>query len=447
MSQKWNLQDIRPAQPRKRRPIPAPTPQDSTPVGYRPENQEYPQQNQEEPMDIVIEDGTKKGNRNLLYAVIAFFVIVGGAFVLSALLGKTELTIYPEHREPNINSDFIAYPEKRDDALSYEILTLESTAESQVTASGQVEVKEQATGMIEIIKTTPGAERLIKNTRFRTPDGHIYRIQESVVVPGAITDENGTSVPGTIQAEVFADQPGEEYNLGTGIRFDIPGFEEGGFTELYNAIYAESRTEITGGFSGPQYQIDENELATARQALQIKLRDELLARIDSEKPAGFVAFPGAVAITYNQLPAVEYGNDLVTIKEQAVLQIPLFDTEEFGTFLAEEAVATYDGGPVRVENPESLTFSYLSATTSASVIANEPSLSFNLTGKPKLIWEYDAAALKNDLAGLPKTAVNNAISAYPGIEGARVSITPFWKQSFPENPEDIIVTEELRTPE
>ena len=43
-----------------------------------------------------------------------------------------------------------------------------------------------------------------------------------------------------------------------------------------------------------------------------ELRDNLLLRVENEKPAGFIAFPNAVAITYNQLPAVEYGNDLVT---------------------------------------------------------------------------------------------------------------------------------------
>ena len=442
MSQKWNLQDIRPVEKKRRRPVPPPTRIDddsdfNDPI--QPPSVDSP--------NIVIQDGTKKGRSLIFYAVVAFLVIVGGAITLSAVLGKTVLTLYPEYREPNINTDFTAYPDVRQDSLSYEILTLEATSESQVSASGQVQVEELATGIIEIIKTTPGAERLIKNTRFRTPEGLVFRIEESVVVPGAVRDSSGTTVPGRIQAEVFADDVGEAYNISAGTRFDIPGFEESGLTELYDAIYAENPASFTGGFSGPQFQIDDTELQTARQSLQLRLRDELLARIDSERPAGFIAFPGAVAITYNQLPAVEYGNDLVTIKEQAVLQIPLFKASDFGEFLAAEAVATYDGGPVRVDDPSALIFRYTSPTTSASTIANETSLTFNLTGKPLLVWEYDVENLKRDLAGLPKTAVPNAISAYPGIEGARVSITPFWKRTFPENQEDIEVIEELRADE
>jgi hypothetical protein len=302
-------------------------------------------------------------------------------------------------------------------------------------------------GLITVSKTTPGAERLIKNTRFRTPEGLVYRIRESVVVPGAVRNEAGSLTPGTIQAEVFADEVGEDYNIDAGTTFDIPGFQEGGFTALFEAITAQNTQPLTGGFDGPQFQIDESELSTARQALQIDLRNNLLARIETEKPADFIAYPDAVAITYTQLPAVEYGQDLVTIKEQAILQIPLFQTTDLGSFLAQETIATYEGGPVRVSDPAELKFTYTSATTSQSTIANEPSLSFNLSGKPLLIWEYDIESLKKDLAGLPKTAINNAVLAYPGIDGARVRITPFWQRTFPEDAQDILVIEELKQPE
>lgn len=451
MNQKWNLQDIRPAEPRKRRPVSPTTPvvrpqrpdeERSIEPDLHLENMEMREREHEHIPSITIEDGTKKGGRRLVIAILAFVVVVGGALLLSALLGKTQITIYPTHREPNINSEFTAYPDKRADELSYEVMTIESTSESQVKASGQVEVKEPATGTIEIIKTTPGTERIIANTRFRSPDGKIFRIKDAVVVPGAVE-----GVPGTIQAQVTAAEPGDSYNLPAGTRFDIPGFQEGGLDDLYKSIYAENRSAFTGGIDGPQFKIDETELGTARQALQIKLRDELLKRIEEEKPAGFVTFPGAVTVTYNQLPAVAYGNDLVTIREQAILQIPLFKADEFGTYLAKEAVATYNGGSVRVDDPSKLTFEYKSATTSSTVIANETSLTFVLKGKPLLIWQYDAEKLKKDLAGLPKTSINNAISAYTGIDSAQVSITPFWKRSFPDNPAEIIVVEELKDEE
>jgi hypothetical protein len=438
MSQKWNLQDIRPAgqsKPKRRTVKPnLPTTKTTTTQSRTPvrETEHIP--------SIVIEDGNKNHKKGVIISIILFVAIVGAAAGLSGMLGKTELTIYPEFRDPNVSAEFTAYPTATADALTYEIMTLDATSESQVKASGKIDIEEQATGIIEIKKTTSGAERLIKNTRFRSPEGLVFRIQESVVVPGAVAGN-----PGTIQAEVFADEVGDAYNLTEGTTFDVPGFKEGGFTALYESISASNPSSITGGFAGPQFQIDDSELSTARQALQLKLRDELLAKIDANRPAGTIAFKNAVAITYTQLASVEYGQDLVTIREQAILQIPLFKADAFGRYIAKETVATYDGGDVRVDEPSALIFDYASATTSSSIIANAESLTFKLTGKPRLIWEYDAEKLTQDLAGLPKTAINNAITAYPGIDVARVSITPFWKQTFPENAEEIVVIEELRT--
>jgi hypothetical protein len=439
--QKWNLQDIRPATEKKRRSV---SPQQV--MGKVEKKQNPPPVSRETIPSIVIENGNKKSNRGLFISILLFVVIIGGALGLSALMGVTELTVSPKHRQPIVSAEIVAYPEKRTGELSYEIMTIEEVGEKQVKATGQVDVKELATGVIEIRKSTPGAERLRVHTRFRTPEGLIYRIKDAVVVPGAITDGNGATVPGTIQAEVFADDVGENYNVVAGTSFDIPGFKESGLDDLFRSITAINPQPITGGFVGPQFQIDPGELSVARQSLQTELRDKLLAQIDGKRPSGFISFSGSVAITYNELPSVQYGGELVTIREQAVLQIPVFERIEFGSYLASETIPAYNNELVRIDNPSVLTFAYKSATTSSSVIANEPSLTFKLDGKPLLIWEFDADKLTKDLAGLSKTALQNIISngqAYPGIDKAFARITPFWRQKFPDDPKDIVVIEKI----
>ena len=149
-------------------------------------------------------------------------------------------------------------------------------------------------------------------------------VHESVVVHGAHKDASGTLVPGTIRAEVFDDAVGQEYNLEANTRFDVPGFKESNLNELYSAIYAVNREAMTGGYKGQKFLINDAELSTARQQLQLDLRNKLLARIETEKPAGFTTFPNSVAFSFVALPTVSYGENLVTIREQAVLQIPLF---------------------------------------------------------------------------------------------------------------------------
>lgn len=444
MSQKWNLQDIRPADSRPRtRPTARPSAERPT---ARPQiDRPTPDTEAEEVTSIPVIDGNKKSRKQLFVATIIAIAVLGGGFTISALTGGAEITVYPKVRELTVNAEFTTYPDNRPGELSYELLTLEATGERQVTATGQENVEKLTRGELLVQKTTPGSERLIKNTRFRSPDGLIYRIEESVDVPGAGTTADGSTRPGSITVSVFAEQPGEAYNLSANTSFTIPGFEEGGFTELYETITATNPVALTGGFSGPQFIIDDTELMTARQALQLELRNSLLEKINSERPADFTFFEDAIAITYEALPAVEYGDNLVTIREQALLQIPLFQKDEFASFLAAETVVGYEGNPVRIDNLDSLEFSYVSATTSQNNLANQPSLAFNLNGVPRIVWTFDAEKMKEDLVGMEKTALIGVLGQYPGLDRGEVTVRPFWKSTFPNNVDKFTITEVLST--
>jgi hypothetical protein len=436
MAQKWNLQDIRPIE---NRPRPTSRPHDTIIAQPRPPL--YDDVDDTEP--VVIEDGNKNRRTRYIWGGLLGAVALVSSLVLSIVFAETTVTIKPHVRDLNINAQFEAFRERRENALTYEILTLESSGEKQVKASGEKMVKEQAKGTIEIVKTTPGAERLIKNTRFKSPAGLIFRIEESVVVPGSVT-KDGKEVPGSIRADVFAETVGEQYNLPADTRFTVPGFEESRLTDLFKAIYATNPEPFTGGFDGPQFIVDSTELGTARQELQINLRNQLLDRIKNERPAGFVAFEGSYAFTYNELPTVNFGDDLVTIKEQAVLQVPLFKSNEFAAFIAEQSVPTYNDNPVRIETYEGMLFSYTDPNKNAAVLANEPSLTFTIVGRPRIIWEYDEAKLRADLAGKSKTVMPSVQTAYGGaIESFTLSMKPFYRRSFPENGNDIRLIEEV----
>lgn len=436
MAQKWNLQDIRPAEPRKKRTPP------SEPLEKRPRPQEVPPDETEAIDPVVISDGNKKKNRSLIIAVAVFLVVTGFGVVASIMMGGAEVIVNPMHREPNVNATFEAVRSPQsEDELPYEIMTLEAEGERQVTASGQEEVQEQAEGTIFIYNNySTESVRLVTNTRFESPNGLIFKITDPAVVPGYSTDENGERQPGVVTAEVYADQVGEEYNIDP-TRFTIPGFA--GDPE-FEDIYAESVNAFTGGYDGTRFIIDDSELETTKQSLQMELRDSLIERIDSEMPAGFVKFDGAVTFTYESLPVVEYGEDLATIKEKAFMRVPLFPEADFARFIAAATVPGYEGADVRIEDPSVLTFSYDGATTSSSNIAEQDSLTFKLSGRPLIVWEYDSGKLKTDLLGKNKTAINTVLSGYPAISEARAVIRPFWSSTFPDDLEDITITEVVK---
>ena len=450
MAQKWNLQDIRPggnARPARKSTRAASVEQKQAPsvdaVAEQPRVEEAapaarPRTYQQAPMRL---NTTSNKKRWVLVAGAVVFFIVAGTLI-STLFGGAEVTVYPKNRTTTVQSNFTAYIEPQADQLGYELLTLEASGERQVTASGQEEASERAVGTITIyneFSTSP--QRLIKNTRFESPDGLVFRIEESVEVPGYTEDAEGNTVPGTITAEVFADATGEEYNL-LATEFTIPGLEG---TDQYDDMYARSTSPFTGGFEGLRYVIDDAELMNAQNSLHEELRNALLSRLETERPAGFIVYDDAITFAYDSLPATEYGDNLATIKEQARLQVPIWNEAAFASHIAQNTLVGYEGEAVYLEDPSTLSFSFASGTPDDLATAN--SLGFSLSGNTRIVWHFDAAQLKADLMGMSKTALHTVLSGYPAIERAEAVIKPFWKQSFPEDAEKITVTTVLEAAE
>ena len=433
MSQKWNLQDIKPVSGRKPR---REAPDELT---ERPKK-EIPREEAEEAASIVVENGSEKKKGRLRTTLLIFVLLLGAGFAVNLMLGGATLTVFPRYREPNVNATFVAHKEATADQLPYEIMTLEAEGERQVQASGEEQVTEQAEGTIMIYNNHQEAPiRLVTNTRFASPEGLIFRIKDPAVVPGYSMDENGERAPGVVTAEVFADEAGEDYNIAP-TRFTIPGFE--GSPE-YDNVYAESSEAFSGGFDGRKFIIEDEELQMAQQALRTELRNSLLERIPNEQPAGVELFQGAVTFTYETLPAVAYGDDLATIKEKVYMRIPLFKEDDFARFIAEATVPGYEGGDVRITDTDVLDFDYTSATTSASDISAADQLEFELEGRPQIVWEYDADALRADLVTKNRTALSSVLSGYPAIERADATIRPFWKKTFPMEIEEIEIIERI----
>lgn len=442
MPQKWNLQDIRPARPERSQAeaqSPAQTVrrmnQDIAP--RRSESQERqtaPRVYDEDLGTLDIIDGTRAKRKRTIIAIVLAVLVLGGALFMNILMGGAEVTVYPKFKDVSVQATFTGMKSPGAGELGYELLTLDATGERQVAASGSEKVSERALGSLFIYNNdTKGVQRLIKNTRFESPDGLIFRIKESVEVPGATKDAKGAIVPGVITTEVFADGTGEQYNIGSA-RFTVPGLKG---TEQFSTVYGESNVAMAGGFEGERYLLDEAELETKKQELHLELRNSLLERLKTERPSGFILFENAVTFTFESQPSTSYGNSLATIKERAYLHVPLFKEAEFATYLAESTVAGYEDEVVSITAPEQLTFSYGIATTTQSDISQATKLEFLLKGATRIVWQYDEEKLRNDLTGLSKAALPTVLSGYPSIDKAEAVVRPFWAQEFPTSGDEI----------
>jgi hypothetical protein len=374
---------------------------------------------------------------------LALWLIAGVSFVVlslaaALLFSGAKVTVVPKQQPVFIEAQFESF---RNDTtipsgeLSHEIMTIDAEATQTVPATTEEEAADRASGTIIVYNNFSSAsQRLITNTRFETPDGLIYRIGEPVVVPGQRTVE-GKTVPGSIEATVYADEPGESYNINL-TDFTIPGFKG---SPRYDGFYARSMTPMTGGFIGTRLAVDETTLAQARKTIEGSLREELLAKAFSQKPEGFYLFENGITIAYTQLPNEDAANS-VTIKEKGALSGILFSKEDFDARVAKNTVAGIaEEDWVTLVNTEGLSFSLLGDETAP---AQAERISFLISGNAHVVWQFDAEKLVSDLAGRSKEALQTVLSGYPSIEEAQVVLRPFWKQTFPEDPEkiDIVTT-------
>ena len=165
-------------------------------------------------------------------AIMAIIILGGISFTAAMYLVLPEANIkisinkmplkasIPVAVSKNINSSNLA-----SGIIPGQYFSLNKSGSKIFTVEGEnKEVISKASGYIEIYNAYGAAsQKLVAQTRFETKEGKIFRIQNSIIVPGAKMI-SGSLTPSSIRAKVVADSAGEEYNIGSSY-FTIPGFK------------------------------------------------------------------------------------------------------------------------------------------------------------------------------------------------------------------------------
>jgi hypothetical protein len=304
--------------------------------------------------------------------------------------------------------------------LSFETMEIEITKQDTRPATDMKTVEQKASGQI-VVYNAFGSEpqTLIKRTRFETPDGKIYRIDRQIVIPGARV-ENEKLVPGSLEVTVYADQPGEEYNIGL-TDFTIPGFKGG---PRYEKFYARSKTPMTGGFKGELPVISEVDEKALSQTLEESIKRELLTKAQLQTPEGFLLYEGGSTITFSQ-NAPEKKASTFTLQETGKLYAYLLPREELSNTLVKKYLGQDFKGKVEVGNLEDFEFELIKEDPQSKTLL------FKLKGAAKFIWLIEEEQLKEALIASSEN-LEKVFENYPAIEQASVVFRPSWWRFFPK---------------
>ena len=271
------------------------------------------------------------------------------------------------------------------------------------------------------------SQRLIANTRFEAQNGKIYRIHDSVTVPGASKKSDGSLSPGSISATVFADSAGEDYNSTSPTRFTIPGFKK---DPRYTKFYAESKGNISGGFVGDQPAVAHDDLVKAQSGLAEQLNNAIVSAAKDAVPQGFMAISDSVTASYGDATQTPTDANHVALSQAATATLVVVRINDLASALAKQTVTSYNAEAVGFADPSKVTLSSGGSAKGATGPIN-----ITVGGTPVLLWQFDPNTLKQMLLGRDKASFDGIIKTFaPAITSAEATIRPFWRATFPTNP-------------
>jgi hypothetical protein len=368
----------------------------------------------------------RRSKRIWWLALVIIIIAAALGLLLSTVFAGATLTITPRTAAVTLPPTILAALNAPVGTLPYQTLTVMQSATTTVAAKGTENVQKQASGTITITNTFSSAsQRLIANTRFQAPDGKIYRIHDSVVVPGI-----KGSLSGQVSVTAYADSAGPDYNRTGTTGYTIPGFNgDPRFTKI-----TATSGPMTGGFVGTEPSVAPADLQSAQTKLEQQLSTAIDSTLVANLPDGYEIITGTTAVSYGSPTQTAAGSDSASISETATGNAAIVRVNDLAAAVAKQTVTGYADEPVTFDNPSAV-------TVSASSTAQTTTLQLQLGGSANLVWVFDPNALKTALVGKQKSDFESIIKSFePAIASADASIRPFWTSNFPTDPNKISIT-------
>ena len=373
------------------------------------------------------EGGDNKSKKKFIFGGIAILVVVVFIVGMMTVFASATINIVPKNQDVEVNMKITATNEAEEGVIGYEVVKLSKSKNVSVPTTGEEAVEVKASGKIMVYNNfSSEPQRLIIRTRFETKEGLIYRIPESIVVPGK-TVKNGVETPGSKEIEVFADEPGDKYNIKK-TDFNIPGFKND--ANRYENFYARSITEMTGGFVGKRKTVLPTDKQTALQNIDSEVQADLEKDLQSKIPDGMTLLSGSILYKSKELPQKEESSSVVIEKEVTAYAVML-NTQNLSDQITKQYVSespNWSGIKSEIKN-----FLLLNVAGMPNDLKTGDKISLQIKGKAKVWAKIDTNIINQKLLGAPKKEVAKLMDEFAGISSITATIRPIWKQSFPKD--------------
>jgi hypothetical protein len=390
----------------------------------------YPDISYRNPRTIYKKNRNSFGTWAFIITIAVLVVVIG---LLTYIFNRATVTIVPKYVDiDNLNKtiNFTNNATSTNGSVPFIIATSSLSKSKTLQLSDSQKVEAKASGKIVIYNNyDSNTQKLIKSTRFESSSGKIYRINQSIEVPGKKGD-----TPGSVEVTVYADSYGADYNTDP-TDFTIPGFKG---TPRYKGFFARSNGPITGGSSGNISVPSLSDINAAKDELAIELAQEVKANLIKIKKDGYTGLYSASEIIYedNQIEVLQ--GKTAIYKMTATGYLMLADSLVLAHTVA-LGVRDYANEPVHLTYEDTLSYT----KKDIDHIANSDTLTILVEGSPRVVWISDKEGIKKMVIGKNRNEFKPLMKTIDSIESASISFSPLWLSSFPDDINKVSIIESL----
>ncbi|MDO8469816.1 MAG: hypothetical protein Q7S84_02210 [bacterium] len=381
--------------------------------------------------------------RVLVISVCAAAVLGGGWWVATAVVPRATVTI----RAARIPIPFmelidasvrVTAPESTGTRIVLPAQSFDArrTLELTFPTAGTERVATKASGTLVVTNAFSSEPQvLVATTRFVSPEGTVFRLNQRSVIPGARVS-GGTIQSSTTTVSVTADAAGEAHNVPASDGWRIPGFQG---TPKYDTFTAAAPDALRGGFMGERAAPTKEEEARAVQSLDASLRDALVSELVLlTANEHFTELRDATRfVVLRRLRSSGDDSGTFRLFGEASLKQIVFDDRMFKEAVGARAVRA------AAQQSSSLTVDSIDASFEVPTVDfDRGTLTVAASGTVALRYVLDSTALTTLILGKDETKLNSMLSDIPGISKATVHLWPFWVRRAPNDSRKITVVVE-----
>lgn len=358
-------------------------------------------------------------------------VIVGGVALLTFVFNSATITFTPKFKDVEINKSFVFSTTTGTAPITYTLATSTISKTKTLPLSDTRKVEAKASGSIIVYNNfDANPQKLIKNTRFEATNGKIYRINQSITIPGKV----GTT-PGSVEVTVYADSYGADYNIAPS-DFTIPGFKG---TPRYTGFYARSTGTMKGGASGNMSLASQSDLDAAKDELAIEMTQAVKENLKKVTKEGSVPMYDAITVAFTDNEDKVMTGVTSVYEVTATGYLMLANESELASAVASETMREYVNQPVKIDYTNELTFTLKQDAKPYT----DPSLEVLVEGKPRVILVTDTEALKTSFLGKSRSDAPAIVQNIPSVSQIEMSFFPLWLSTIPTDKSHISIVESL----